>query len=163
MLINHLKGIKSFLNKGGGFVGIHAAASGKIRKPWFDSLIGGVFVNHPQLQAAVLEVEDSNFPATWYLPKKWLWSDEWYNFKNINIEELNVILTVDENTYDYDLGHDGIPLKGMREKHPIAWSHFYEGRKVFYTALGHKPEAYRNHNFMQHILGGIYWVSKKRK
>jgi hypothetical protein len=158
----HINVLKTFMINGGGFVGIHAVADSKKENPWFDALIGAKFVNHPQLQAAVVEIQNHDFPATWHLPKKWLWSDEWYNFSNINVDSLNVVLSVDEQSYDYTLGYDDIPLKGMGEKHPIAWFHKYEGGNVFYTALGHKPESYKNADFMRHILGGIYWVLNEK-
>ena len=157
----HIDGLKKFMKRGGGFVGVHAAASGKIRKPWFDNLIGGVFVNHPKLQAAIVKVEDKNFPAVFHLPQKMLWSDEWYNFKNININKLNVVLSVDETSYNYTLGYDEVPLKGMGKTHPVAWSHKYEGGKVFYTSLGHRPEVFKDEIYIKHLLGGIYWVLNK--
>ena len=158
---NHIEGLKKFMKRGGGFVGVHSTSAGKIRKPWFDNLIGGVFVDHPKLQAAIVKVEDKNFPAVFHLPQKMLWSDEWYNFKNININKLNVVLSVDETSYDFTAGYDKIPLKGMGKLHPVAWSHTYQGGRVFYTSLGHKPEVFKDEIYMKHLLGGIYWVLKK--
>lgn len=153
--------LKSFINNGGGFVGIHATSSSRKRVPWFDQLVGGVFVNHPKFQSGIIEVEDPNFPATLHLPDRWLWSDEWYNFTFLDFEKLNVILKVDESTYDYTAGYDEIPLKGMKPLHPIAWYHEFEGGRVFYTALGHRPEAYLDQQFLDHLFGGIYWVKRK--
>ena len=158
---NHMIGLKAFMKRGGGFVGIHAASDSKKENSWFDGLIGAKFLNHPKLQAAVVIVENDDFPATWHLPKKWLRSDEWYNFKNINLDELNVVLTVDEATYDYTAGYDSIPLKSMGQMHPISWYQEYEGGKSFYTALGHKPESYKDKNFLNHIFGAIYWTLNK--
>jgi type 1 glutamine amidotransferase len=158
-----LNGLKSFMKNGGGFVGIHAAADSKKENSWFDGLIGAKFLNHPKLQAATVKVENSDFPATWHLQKKWLRSDEWYNFENINMEELNIVLTVDETTYDFPAGYDDIPLKAMGAIHPISWYQNYEGGRSFYTALGHKPESYKDKNFLNHIFGAIYWASNKNK
>ncbi len=67
-----MNALKTFMKNGGGFVGIHAVADSKKENPWFDALIGAKFVNHPQLQAAVVEVENPDFPATWHLPKKFI-------------------------------------------------------------------------------------------
>ncbi len=157
----HMSALKAFMKRGGGFVGIHATADSKKENSWFDGLVGAKFLNHPKLQAAIVEVENSDFPATWHLPKKWLRSDEWYNFKNINLDNLNVVLTVDEATYDYTAGYDSIPLKSMGQIHPISWYQYYEGGKSFYTALGHKPESYKDKNFLNHIFGAIYWALNK--
>lgn len=49
----------------------------------------------------------------------------------------------------------------MGEKHPISWNQDYEGGRSFYTALGHKPESYKNKNFLNHIFGGIYKAVNK--
>lgn len=157
----HMIVLKDFMKRGGGFVGIHATADSKIENAWFDGLVGAKFLNHPKLQAAIVKVENNDFPATWHLPMKWLRSDEWYNFKNINLDDLNVVLTVDEATYDYTAGYDDIPLKGMGEMHPISWYQEYEGGRSFYTALGHKPESYKDENFLNHIFGAIYWTLHK--
>ena len=157
----HMIVLKAFMKRGGGFIGIHATADSKKENSWFDGLIGAKFLNHPKFQTAMVKVENNDFPATWYLPKKWLRSDEWYNFKNINLEELNVVLTVDEATYDYTAGYDSIPLKSMGKIHPISWYQEYEGGKSFYTALGHKPESYKDKNFLNHIFGAIYWTLNK--
>jgi len=154
----HMVALKAFMKRGGGFVGIHGTADGENDNSWFDGLVGAKFVNHPKLQAAIVNVENNDFPATWHLPKKWLRSDEWYNFENMNLDKLNILLTVDEASYDFTEGYDDIPLKGMGEIHPISWYQEYEGGRSFYTALGHKPESYKDKNFLSLIFGGIYWV-----
>jgi type 1 glutamine amidotransferase len=154
----HMDALKTFMNRGGGFVGIHATSDSKKENPWFDGLIGAKFIDHPKFKAAIVDVVDEIFPATMHLPKRWLRSDEWYNFKIINIDKLNVVLKVDEATYNYTEGYDDIPLKGMGKMHPIAWHQEYEGGKSFYTAIGHKPESYKDEAFLKHIFGAIYWV-----
>jgi len=159
----HMIALKTFMKRGGGFVGIHGTADGENNNSWFDGLVGAKFVNHPKLQAATVKVENEDFPATWHLPNKWLRSDEWYNFKNMNLDKLNILLTVDETSYDFTAGYDEIPLKGMGKIHPISWYQDYEGGRSFYTALGHKPESYKDKNFLNHIFGGIYWVLNKNK
>jgi len=154
----HMDGLKAFMNRGGGFVGIHAASNGKKENPWFDGLIGAKFINHPKHQAGIIDVVDKNFPATMHLPKRWLRSDEWYNLDIRNLEQLDVILNVDETSYDYTAGYDDIPLKGMGKIHPIAWYQDYNGGRSFYTAIGHQPESYKNEEFLNHIFGAIYWA-----
>lgn len=154
----HIDSLKAFMRRGGGFVGVHAVADSKKENPWFDGLVGAKFISHPKLQTAVIEVVDEDFPATMHLPKKWLRSDEWYNFKNINLDTLNIVLKVDESTYNFTAGYDDIPLKSMGDIHPIAWYQYYWGGRSFYTAIGHKPESYKNKEFLNHIYGAIYWA-----
>jgi len=154
----HMVALKVFMKRGGGFVGIHGTADGENENAWFDGLVGATFVNHPKLQAAIVKVANHDFPATWHLPNKWLRSDEWYNFKNMDLDKLHILLTVDEASYDFTAGYDDIPLKGMGNMHPISWYQEYEGGRSFYTALGHKPESFKDKNFLNHIFGAIYWV-----
>lgn len=155
--------LKSFMNRGGGFVGVHGASASDVRNEWFDKLIGGVFTNHPLLQSGVIEKVDESFPATWHLPEKWLWTDEWYNFDPIFLDAINVVLKVDEGSYDFTLGYDDAPMAGMGEVHPVAWSQEYDGGRSFYTSLGHKPECFSDQRFLDHIYGGIYWVVNRKK
>tara|TARA_R110001606_G_scaffold7070_3_gene31648 strand:- start:1359 stop:2120 length:762 start_codon:yes stop_codon:yes gene_type:complete len=158
-----LEVLKAHLNNGKGFVGVHSTSDSEIRNTWFDDLIGGVFKDHPQFQAAVLTNHDSNFPSNLHLPEKWLWSEEWYNFKSLKSDDITVLLSVDENTYDYQKGYDEIPLEGMGNNHPIAWYQLYDGGRSFYTTLGHKPEAFQNKMYLDHLFGGIYWAAKGEK
>ncbi len=61
---------RDYIEKGGGFVGIHAAGGDPsyIWRWYVDTLIGAQFVGHPmfpQFQSAVVDIEDRNDPATW--------------------------------------------------------------------------------------------------
>ncbi|WP_282037717.1 ThuA domain-containing protein [Saccharicrinis aurantiacus] len=149
---------REFINKGVGFVGIHSTSDSKVKNKWFTQLIGGSFTDHPRFQSAIVDVHNDKFPAVLHLTKRFVWSDEWYNFNEFHPDKVNVVLTVDEDSYNYTLGYDDIPLKGMGKSHPVAWYHQFDGARVFYTALGHKPESYKNDDFMKMIFGGIYWV-----
>ncbi len=147
---------KEFVHNGGGIVGVHAASATRNMPtpwPWFEKLIGSPFNGHPPKQTGVLTTEEPGFPACLHLPAKWLWTDEWYVFKPPFPDHLNVVLTVDESTYVPDADNN------MGDWHPIAWHHEFEGARVFYTAIGHIPEAYRNELFLQHIYGGIAWAA----
>jgi type 1 glutamine amidotransferase len=145
--------IKNFIRSGGGFVGIHGASTfGLVNEdPWYGGLVGYEFTKHPAIQTAVLKVTDKKHPATMHLPDRWVWTDEWYNFKGPLPENLHVLLTVDESTY--------VDEKGMGEAHPIAWYQEYDGGRSFYTALGHIEMSYNDPLFLKHLLGGIYWAA----
>ncbi|SEC36387.1 hypothetical protein SAMN05192540_2987 [Maribacter dokdonensis] len=152
--------LKAHVHNGKGFVGVHSTSDSDIRNPWFDNLVGGVFKDHPKFQSAVLTNHNSNFPSNMHVPEKWLWSEEWYNFKLLKSDKITVLLSVDENTYDYQKGYDEIPLEGMGDHHPIAWYQVFEGGRSFYTTLGHKPEAFQKQNYIDHLYGGIYWAAQ---
>ena len=73
-----------YIQSGGSFVGIHAAADAEYDWSWYGSLVGGYFESHPEQQDAVLQVLDQSHISTKHLPKEWKRKDEWYNFKKLN-------------------------------------------------------------------------------
>ena len=73
--------LQTYVQAGGGVVAVHRALiSSAGQWPWFERLIGRPFRIHPMVQTAVVQVEDRGFPATFGLPDRWLWTDEWYEF-----------------------------------------------------------------------------------
>ncbi|GAB3648113.1 hypothetical protein GCM10028791_11270 [Echinicola sediminis] len=148
---------KRFVQSGKGVVGIHSATDTEYGWDWYAKLIGGQFESHPAQQTARIHVMDQNHPATYHLNSKWLWTDEWYNFKNFN-DDVKVLLQVDERSYD--AGTRNGKFMGMGEVHPVSWYHEYDGGRIFYTALGHVDSAYEDADFLKHLYGGIWWAAK---
>ena len=145
--------IKNFIRSGGGFVGIHGASTfGLVEEdPWYGRLVGYEFDRHPPIQTAVMKATDKNHPATMHLPDRWVWTDEWYNFKDPLTDNLHVLLSVYESSYEGE--------KPMGDVHPIAWYQEYDGGRSCYTALGHIESSYNDALFLKHLLGGIYWAA----
>jgi uncharacterized protein len=84
-----------------------------------------------------------------------LWTDEWYEYKKpLNADDLKVLITIDEKTYDPKTGQG----TGMGD-HPMAWYHNYDGGRAFYTGLGHIGLVYSDQSFLDHLYGGIYWAA----
>lgn len=152
--------LKNFIENGGGFVGIHGATIAENNWEWYGKLIGRFFTGHPKIQTAEIKVINQDFPATYHLPKKWVWTDEWYEFTPALSENLEVLLTVDETTYNPVFESKGKEFKGMGAQHPIAWFQEVGKGRMFYTALGHLEKAWSDPMFLQHIYGGIYWASQ---
>ena len=142
--------LRHYIEAGGGWVGIHAAADTLHNWPWYGGLVGAYIVNHPAIQQATIKVADRIDPSTSMLPKRWVRTDEWYNF-NINPRNsVHVLATLDENSYSGGaMGFD----------HPIAWSHNYDGGRAWYTESGHTPETYAEPLYQQHLLGGILFAA----
>ncbi|USX13657.1 ThuA domain-containing protein [Oxalobacteraceae bacterium OTU3CAMAD1] len=130
--------------------------------PWFEKLVGRRVGNHPMLQTGVAEVVDKTFPATFGLPARWIWSDEWYVFDNPHNIKINPVLNVDESTYDPTKIWPGQVAKGMGKDHPVAWYHQVEKGRVFVTSLGHNGEMYKDPQYLSHLMGGIYWTATGR-
>ena len=148
-----------YIRKGGGFVGIHSASDTEYDWPWYNKMVGYMFHIHPAVQTATLQVQDYNFPGMDRFAKRFLFTDEWYEFGPPKTGGLKFLLSLDEKTYKPAADWGAKKGSGMGDFHPIAWYQPYDGGRAFYTALGHLPATYSDPNFMHHIYGGIYWAA----
>ena len=139
-----------YIQAGGGFVGIHAAADTEYDWGWYNKLVGAYFQSHPSGTPEVdFIIKDKNFGATdFFTDSVWHRTDELYNYRNIN-PDINVLMTLDESTYEG--GENG-------DFHPIAWYHDFDGGRAFYTGAGHTDESYTEEMFLKHLLGGIQYA-----
>src|SRR6266850_1325107 len=142
--------LQNFIRAGGGWVGIHSAADTEYGWPWYGGLVGAYFASHPAVQSGTVKVIDAVDPSTSMLPRRWVRTDEWYNFQTNPRASAHILATVDESTYSGGTnGYD----------HPIAWSHNYDGGRAWYTAGGHTPESFSEPLFLAHLLGGIEFAA----
>ncbi|HTH81602.1 MAG TPA: ThuA domain-containing protein [Mucilaginibacter sp.] len=146
--------LQRYIQAGGGFVGIHAAADAEYDWHWYGRMIGGYFAHHNEgAPTATLNVVDKNNIATKMLPDQWIRKDEWYHYKSM-AKDLHVLIKIDESSLKYKPSDERFKMGD----HPIAWYHDFEGGRVFYTGLGHTNESYRDPLFLQHLLGGIKYA-----
>jgi hypothetical protein len=148
-----------FIKAGGGFVGIHSASDTEYDWPWYTKMVGRMFHIHPAVQTATMKVEDYNFPGMDRFAKRFLFTEEWYEFGPPQSQELKHLLSVDEKTYKPAANWGPKKGEGMGAFHPTAWYQHYDGGRAFYTAMGHLPATYTDAAFMHHIYGGIYWAA----
>jgi type 1 glutamine amidotransferase len=148
-----------FIKAGGGFVGIHSASDTEYDWPWYTKMVGRMFHIHPAVQTATIQVENPNFPGMDRFAKRFLFTEEWYEFDASRSDKLSYLLSVDEKTYAPYAKWGPKEGKGMGKFHPVAWFQEYDGGRAFYTALGHLPATFSDQNFMHHIYGGIYWAA----
>jgi len=153
-----------YIQSGGGLVTVHTGTYTLQDWPWFNRLIGGSFTAHPPEQTATLFIEDRNHPSTSFLPDSvWYWNDEWYSYEGNPRKNARVLISVDESTYNIE---DDRWFKGVNMRmgdHPVVWCHENEGGRVFQTALGHSPDAYRDPLFRQHLTGAVLWAGRAAK
>ncbi len=143
--------LRRFIQAGGGFVGVHAAADTEYEWPWYGQLVGAYFNGHPSdpnVRDAEIQRVDSDHGSTQHLPDRWPRTDEWYNYRNIQ-PDLNILLNLDESTYEGGTNGDN---------HPIAWYHDFDGGRAFYTGGGHTDSSFEEPEFLQHLLGGIQYA-----
>lgn len=144
---------EQYIKKGGGFVGIHAAADTEYEWPWYNQLVGAYFLSHPKQQNAEIEIVNKKHLSTKMLPDRWKRYDEWYNYKSI-VDGIKVLGNLDEKTYEG--GKNG-------DNHPFIWYREFDGGRSFYTGGGHTDESYSDPQFMAHVLGGIKYAMGKKK
>ncbi|KQB42860.1 putative secreted protein [Flavobacterium daejeonense] len=163
--------IQEFIQSGKGFVGIHAAADTEYKWEWYTKLVGRMFLRHPRQQTAKLKILNHDFPGLESFPDTILWTDEWYEFGPETVSGLQYLMAVDAKTYersaimkdkDEKENSDSLPLKGTKNLYPISWYHQFDGGRAFYTALGHIDNIYKNHWFLDHLYGGIYYAATGR-
>ncbi|MEV5148543.1 ThuA domain-containing protein [Streptomyces sp. NPDC052727] len=140
---------EDYVHRGGGYVGIHAAADTEYDWAFYGGLAGAYFQSHPAIQPATVRVEDRAHPATSGLARTWNRTDEWYNYRSNPRDRAHVLASLDESSYT------GGTMNG---DHPIAWCQEYQGGRAFYTGGGHTKESYADPEFRRHLLGGIRYA-----
>ncbi|TGB06825.1 ThuA domain-containing protein [Streptomyces sp. MZ04] len=141
---------EGYIKKGGGYVGVHAAADTEYDWPFYGGLAGAYFQSHPAIQPAKVQVEDHAHPSTEQLPGIWDRTDEWYNYRSNPRDRARVLASLDESSYT------GGTMSG---DHPIAWCQDYQGGRSFYTGGGHTKESFADPVYRTHLLGGIRWAT----
>ncbi|MHA5050555.1 ThuA domain-containing protein [Streptomyces sp. SD15] len=141
--------LAAYVEAGGGFVGVHAAACTEYDWPYYGELLGARFDRHPDFQPGKVVVEDHGHPATRHLPTVWEFTDEWYDFRANPRGSVRVLATADESSYEGGR---------MGDDHPLVWCREQGAGRVFYTALGHASQAYEDPAFRAHLVGGITWA-----
>jgi type 1 glutamine amidotransferase len=145
-----------FIKSGNGFVGIHSATDTFYKWPEFGDLIGGYFDGHPWHQEIAVKVEDQKHPSTKHLGATFKITDEIYQFKNWSRDRIHVLLSVDVSSID-------LTKKGVNrtdKDFALCWTREYGKGRMFYTALGHRPEVWNDPRFQEHLVGGIKWAGK---
>lgn len=141
-----------WIQAGGGFVGVHAAADTEYDWPWYGELVGAYFNGHPNdpnVRDAVVKKMNTTHPSVAHLPESWPRTDEWYNYRDIQ-PEITVLLNLDESSYEG--GTNG-------ENHPITWYRDFDGGRTWYTGLGHTEEAWQDEDFLKLLHGGIEYAA----
>lgn len=157
------------IHNGMGFVGVHAAADtfhplpdppdrsnryiahGEQQDPYL-KMLGAEFIVHgsdPRLQDANLIVNDAKFPGLEGVQSPFSFNEEWYSLKDFQ-PDLNVILTLDTHG-----------MKGecyQRAPYPITWARMHGKGRVFYMAMGDRPENWKNDFFLNLLGGGVRWA-----
>ncbi len=145
----------AFIRNGGGFVGVHSASDTFYEWPEYGAMLGGYFDGHPWHQEVTLAVEDRDHPSTRHLGGSIRLYDEIYQVRDWARDDVHVLLSVD--TESVDMTADGV--NRADGDFAVSWTRAYGEGRVFYTALGHEPDLWRDARFRQHLVGGIRWAA----
>jgi hypothetical protein len=169
-----------FVRGGKALIGAHCATVTFYDYPPFGEMLGAYYRRAIRQGAiVVLKVEDPHHPATRMLGGvTWPVVDEFYHFAkepwnperpaenvsspgNFRIpmgfsrDRVHVLLSID--TERSDLAN--LPEVVRGGDYPQAWERTFGKGRVFYTALGHRPDIWTNDPvFRAHMTGGIRWA-----
>ena len=144
----------AFVESGKGFVGIHSATDTFYEWPEYGRLIGAYFDQHPWHQEVTIRVEDREHPATRHLRETFRITDEIYQFKDFSRANVQVLLSLDPTSVDLTLPE----VHRADRDFAIAWTRSQGKGRVFFTALGHRPEVWRDDRFQRHLVEGLRWA-----
>lgn len=168
-----------FVRDGGGFIGVHCAALTLYTYPEFGEMLGAYFRRAiQQNKVFVLNVEDTDHPATRMLGDSWPIVDELYQYgtaawtadrpqENVDVlfdnripmgfsrERVHVLLSIDTGKTDME----GLEDMEPGGDYPQAWYRDFGQGRSFYSSLGHRDDIWSNDPvFQAHITGGIRWA-----
>lgn len=146
------QGLLDYVRGGGGFVGIHCATDTFYKFAPYGEMLGGYFDGHPWHQQVRLAVEDRTHPTTFHLGESLDLADEIYQHRDWSRERVHVLLKLTGHGIDLKLG------KRADGDYALSWCRDYGKGRVFYTALGHRPEVWRDERFLTHLVAGVRWT-----
>ena len=147
---------KKYIQGGGGFVGLHSASGSQRDWPYFWSVLGGKFVEHPKLQKFTVRVVDSAKVATKGIPAEFEWTDEFYFTDHLN-PGIHPVLVSDRTKLQF-LDAMKTDLRPFATQTPLGWWQKFDGGREFYLALGHNKEDYANPVLYGLIANAITWA-----
>lgn len=144
---NQQADVTSFINAGGGFVGIHDGLIAEASWPMFDTLIGAQLGSLLPSQQMSLLNTDKIHPATHDLPFRQNWTSPWYDFQQGPRENAHILLSVRR-----------LQGSSFRGEHPVSWARLQGRGRVFATTLGADKDAFESDYVKEHLLGAIEWA-----
>jgi type 1 glutamine amidotransferase len=150
---------REWAERGNGFVALHAAGDGS-HPDWLVRMLGsGEYVGHPggedQFQAGDLVIADRSHPATRHLPERWRWTEEYYSWDAPPAADAHVLARLDENGMRLE------PKLRMGADHALVWWRCEGRARVFYSALGHRAEAWSDADNLRLIDGAMAWAARR--
>jgi type 1 glutamine amidotransferase len=138
----------AFVSNGRGFVGAHSATDTLHDWPEYGRLVGAYFKEHPWTRSGTVIVEDQSHETAAGLGDRFDIVEEFYAFADNPRPRVHVLLRLDAASV------------GASGDYPLAWSSSYGSGRVYYNALGHFAETWRDQRFQRQITAAIRWAAK---
>jgi uncharacterized protein len=152
----------TYIAKGHGWVGAHAASHTDYDWTFMHALVGATFCCHPPVMQANVVVQDVKDPLVAHLPAAWAVTDEWYTYdrRPEDNPRIKVLLTLDETSARPDYpGPNESPVLRVGY-HATTWTQQFGATRVFYTGLGHMEETWRDELFITMMTKAVEWASE---
>lgn len=137
---------KRFIQAGGGFVGIHAAAETEPEWWWYRKLVGTTSKLHASIHDFTIRKEDTS-PISLALTEQIKWTDELYAVENVT-PSIKVVYSREDTT-----NAEGVDLTN-----PVVWYQEFDGGRSYYIGLGHAPDQYTDSFFREVLQHGMEYA-----
>lgn len=149
-------GLLSFVEGGGGYVGIHCASdltsavpddpndvieSHEEPFPDLRELIGGHFITHPEQAALDVHVIDHHHPVTAAMDDITVWDEPYV----VDVDDDVRVLARMDHPEHADT--------------PVVWTNRYGNGRVFYSSLGHGTPSLTHEGVQRLIRNGTRWAA----
>ncbi len=135
-------GLLQFVQAGGGFVGLHAAADSFRGSRAYLEMLGGEFLNHPAHHEFAVRILDGDHYITRRIPDFPVF-DELYRLQGFDPERCTVLA---------DAGF-------RNERHPVVHVREQGRGRVAYLANGHTTQAWQTPAFRKLVTRAIAWTA----
>ena len=157
------KAFEHYIEQGeGGWIGMHHATllgefDGYPMWQWFSKFMGDIrFTNYiAEFASASVHIEDSLHPIIKNIPSSFtIQKDEWYTYNKSPRNNVHVIASVDESSYNPD-------SKIKMGDHPVIWTNEHYKARNIYIFMGHSPDLFENSAYTTLLRNSISWAAAK--
>ena len=157
-----------FVRGGKGFAGFHAAGATFVQYPEYGQfpeygvMLGGYEDGgHPwsPKDTTYIKVDDPKSPLTAMFDGPFTIHDEAFQFREpVLRDRLHVLLSIDASKMDTGPKRRILKQRQADMDFPVSWIKSYGKGRIFYTTMGHNPEAFTRPDLLQHFLAGIQFA-----
>ena len=157
MAADGVAALTEWIKAGGGFMGFHSAADTLRSKAGDDptpytNMIGAAFRSHGRQFVGTVRPVDREHPTMASLPKAFAINDEWYVFQQMNTDAIHVLALLDAGE------ERGRQKMYDTEPYPIVWCRAMGEGRIYYNAMGHRPDVWENETFLSTVDDAVLWA-----